>query len=101
MSRISPKARKKKDKDILTKEQAKEMVLVKDGMVHTFCNLPFGLVGGDHSVKSVFDDIDNAFMCKKTGKQAQAMGHGLVIIPSENCRQSDLLFVETKEAAKQ
>jgi len=90
-----------KDDSILTKKQAKEMILFdKDDMAHTFYNAPFGLIGGDHSKKSLFKDIDNAYMIKKTGKQAQAMGHGLVVIPSEKCNQSDLLFVETKEESK-
>jgi len=87
----------KKDKDILTKEQAKEIVLVNKGMVHTFYNAPWGLIGGDHSYKSICKDIDNSFICKITGKQAQAMGHGLVIMSSKECKQSDLLFVETKK----
>lgn len=86
-----------KDKDILKKEQARKMILVDaEGMVHTFYNLPFGLVGGDHSKKLILKDINNAFMCKRTGKQAQGMNHGLVIIPSKKCKQSDLLFVKTK-----
>jgi len=88
------------EEDILTKEQAKEMLLINKKMVHTFYNAPFGLIGGDHSLKSIYEDIDNAFMLKKTGEQAQAMGHGLVIIPTENCKQSDLLFVETKGGKK-
>lgn len=90
-----------KDKGKITKKQAKEMVAIRgDGMVHTFYNPPIGLVGGDHSVESVFEDIDNSYMCKITGNQAQDTGHGLVIIPSKECKQSDLLFVETKPEAK-
>ncbi len=85
---------------ILTKEQAKEMVLVRDdGMVHTFYNMPFGLIGGDHSKESIFKDIDKAFMLQKAGKSAQAMGHALAIVPSRKCKQSDILFVETKKEA--
>ena len=91
----------KKEEDVLTKKQAKEIVLVKeDGMVHTFYNASFGLIGGDHSKESVFEDIDNSFVCKRTGKQTQALGHGLVVIPKEKCLQSDLLFVETNEEVK-
>jgi len=86
----------KMDKDILTKKQAKEIVIDrKDGMVHTFFNPSFGLIGGDHSKESIFEDIDNAYMCKRTGKMAQKMKHGLVIIPFKGYSQSDLLFVET------
>jgi hypothetical protein len=84
-----------KDKSILTKEQAKKMLKVADGMVHTFYNMPFGLIGGDHSVESVCKDIDSSFMCKRTGEQAQRMGHALAILPSKVCKQSDILFVET------
>jgi len=92
---------KRKDTAILTKSQAKKMIHVQpNGMVHTFYNMSFGLIGGDHSEESVLKDIDNAFMCKKTGKQANDMGHGLVIIPSEKCFQKDLLFVETKKPNK-
>lgn len=88
----------KKDNSILTKDGAKKLVYVKDdGMVHTFYNVPIGLIGGDHSKESIFEDIDKAFMCKRTGKQAEAMGYGLAIIPSEACKQSDILFVETKK----
>jgi len=89
-----------KDESLLTKKQAKEMLLVKKGMVHTFYNMPFGLLGGDHSKKSVLDDIGKAFNVKRTGEIAQSMGHGLVIIPSKECNQSDLLFVETKVEKK-
>jgi len=88
--------KEEKDDAILTKEQAKKMIKVRDGMVHTFFNMPVGLLGCDHSKESVLKDIDNSFMCKKTGEQAQAMGHGLVIIPHNKCKQSQLLFVETK-----
>lgn len=83
--------------ETLTKEQAKEMILVNKGMVHTFYNMTFGLIGGDHSKKSVEKDIDNAYMVKETGDFAQSMGHGLAIIPHKGCLQSDVLFVETKK----
>lgn len=87
-----------KDDAVLTKAQAKKLVIDRDDkMVHTFYNQPWGLIGGDHSKESIFKDIDESFMCKKTGEQAQGMGHGLVIIPYEKCKQSDLLFVETKK----
>ena len=85
------------ENDMLTKEQAKEMLAVsKNGMVHTFLDAPFGLIGADHSLKSLYKDIDKAYMCKRTGELAQSMGHGLVIIPKKKCKQSELLFVETK-----
>jgi len=82
----------------LTKEEAKKIINVNRGVVHTFYNAQFGLIGGDHSEKSILNDIDNAFMCKKTGRQALNMNHGLVILKEEECKQSDLLFVETKSS---
>ena len=86
------------DKSILSKEEAKNIILFnKDEMTHTFYSGPFGLLGADHNKKSLFDDIDKSFMCKKTGQQAMSMGHGLAIIPSKKCKQSDILFVETKQ----
>jgi len=85
-----------KDKYILTKEKAKEIIAFDEhNMAHTFYNMPFGLLGGDHDKESLFTDIDNAYACKKTGALALRVGHGLVIVPSKECRQSHLLFVET------
>jgi len=85
------------DENIISKEKAKEMVLINEnGMIHTFLNTGGMLIGGDHSKESVFEDIDKAYVCKKTGEQAQRMHHGLAIIPSKECNQSDILFVETK-----
>ena len=92
---------KEEEPIILTKEQAKEMVLVHEhDMVHTFFNLPFGLVGGDHSKVSLFNDIDNAFQLQLAGPGARALGHSLAVIPSSGCKQSDILFVETKKEDK-
>lgn len=86
-----------KDKWTLSKERAKNIIAFNgQDMAHTFYNAPFGLIGADHSKKSLFEDIDNGYACKKTGKQALDMGHGLVIVPSKECNQGDLLFVETK-----
>jgi hypothetical protein len=84
------------DKKILTKEQAKEVLaLDKKGMVHTFLNAPFGLIGADHSKKSIYKDIDCAERLEITGEQAQSMNHGLAIIPKGATKQGDILFVET------
>lgn len=84
--------------DKLTKEEAKKIILFDKNMCHVFNNLPCGLIGGDHSKKSVFKDIDNSFECRITGEQAMKMGHGLAIIPSKECNQSEILFVETKKS---
>lgn len=86
------------EKDTLTPKQAEKILLVNKGRVHTFYNMPFGLIGGDHSLSSIKKDLKNAFLIKKTGKQALNIGHGIVIVPSDGCKQSDLLFIETIES---
>jgi hypothetical protein len=85
-----------KDKDVLTKEEAKKMVLSDGDQVHTYYNLPFGLIGADWTKAQVFKAIDDAVLLKKTGPDALKMGHGLAVLPSLPCKQSDILFVETK-----
>lgn len=89
-------------KYILTKSQAKEMLLVEDDMVHTFLNNPaFGLIGADHELKSLLKKIDNAFQLQKAGEAAQKLGHALAIMPFKDCLQKDILFVATKKTEKQ
>ena len=90
--------KKKIDKWELTKAEAKKIINVSKGMVHTFYNAPWGLIGGDHSLSSIKRDLKNAYLIKKTGEQSLNMGHGIVIMPSEKCKQSDLLFIETIES---
>jgi len=74
------------------------MVLAdEEGMVHTFYNVNGMLIGGNHSKKSVFKDIEKSYECRKGGEQAKAMKHELVIIPNKKCLQKDLIFVEVKQ----
>jgi hypothetical protein len=81
---------------ILTKEEAKRIVLVDDdNRVHTFFNLPIALMGSDYSKESVFEDIDKAEVLQLAGKEAQKMGHALAIVSHTPIKQSDILFVET------
>ncbi len=83
------------DKILLTPEQAKEVLALNNGMVHTFLNGSGMLVGADHSKKSIYKDIDNAERLEITGNSAQAMGHGLAILPKGAKLHGDILFVET------
>ncbi len=85
------------DKDFnLTKEEAKKLPLFYKGMVHTFFNPSFGLIGGDHTEKSILKDIDEAEILNLAGESAQKMGHALAILKKGCKLQSDVLFVETK-----
>lgn len=85
----------KETKILLTREQAKEVLALKNGMVHTFLNGGFGLLGADHSKESIYKEIDNAKILEVTGKSAQAMRHGLAIMSKDAKTQGDILFVET------
>lgn len=81
----------------LTKTEAIKLINFReDGMVHTFYNNPIGLVGGDHDKKSVLEDIDKAESLQLAGAQAQAFKHALAIFPHLRCKQSEILFIETK-----
>ncbi len=40
-------------------------------------------------------DIEDSYECRLTGSQAQAMNHGLAILPKKKCLQKEILFVET------
>lgn len=82
----------------LTKEEAKKLIVLNSrGKVHAVYNIPIGFVGMDRSKKSIFWEIDNAFMLQRAGEQAQKFKHSLAIIPAETCKHSDILFVETKD----
>lgn len=83
------------EKILLTPEQAKEVLALNRGKVHTFLNGSGMLIGADHSKESIYESIDNAEILEVTGPSAQAMGHGLGILPKEAKNQGDILFVET------
>ena len=53
------------------------------------------LLGADHTRISIFKDIEDSYECRLTGSQAQAMNHGLAILPKKKCLQKEILFVET------
>lgn len=84
-----------KEKIKLTKEEAIEVMAFNNDQVHTFYNAPWGLIGADHSKNSISEDLENADWIEITGEQAQAMKHGIAIIPKGAKNQGDILFVET------
>jgi len=83
------------EKILLTPEQAKEVLSVHNGKVHTFLNGGGMLIGADHDKESIYESIDNADILEVTGPSAQAMGHGLGIFRKGAKNQGDILFVET------
>ena len=79
------------------KEAIKLLAIQEDGMIHTFINKPsIGLIGADHSKEDILKDIENAKSLQLAGKEAQSFKHALAIFPHLPCKQSDILFVETK-----
>lgn len=84
-----------KEKTKISVEQAKKVLQINNGMVHTFLNPGFGLVGGNHTLESIHNDLESAAWIEICGDQAKAMKHGIATIPSEGCNQSSVLFIET------
>jgi len=87
------------EKKIITKEQAKSILALNDGKVHTFTNNPMALLGADHTQKSINESIEKAESLELTGDQAKAMKHGLAIFPPNAKNHYDILFVETNMEA--
>jgi len=78
----------------ITPEQAQELLPNKNE-VHTFYNMPFGLIGADWSKKDVLDKLKKADKIEITGETARSMNHGLAVYDDIAKWQSDILFVET------
>lgn len=70
--------------------------LLPDGdYIHTFSNLPFGLLGVDCSREDVIDKFKTSDKIELTGEQARGLGHGLAAYNNDIKKQSEILFVET------
>ena len=71
------------------------MDLLPEGdSIHTFFNTAFGLIGADWSREDIYAKMMSVDHREITGNQARSMKHGLALW-NNNCRQSDILFVET------
>ena len=62
--------------------------------IHTFYNLPIGLVGADWSKKDIIDKLKKVDTIELTGEVARSINHGLAAY-NKNAKQSDVLFIET------
>ena len=82
----------------ITEQQAIN-ILPKGETIHTFYNAAFGLFGADWSREEIIDKIKCSSFRELTGEQAKSMGHGLALYDETAKFQSDILFVETDEAA--
>jgi len=88
------------DGKISMKEALKRIAWSK-GMAHTYYNLPIGLIGADHDKESIIEDMKNAHTIVETGPESKKIGHGVAVVPSMPCKQSDILFIETKDKYNQ
>ena len=50
------------DRNVVTKSQAKKMILVKDGKVHILRKSNLGFIGADWDEKDVFNEINKSYL---------------------------------------
>ncbi|MBR6987526.1 MAG: hypothetical protein IKH82_05600 [Clostridiales bacterium] len=70
-------------------------LLPEGDYIHTFFNMPFGLLGADWSREDVIDTLKTSDKIELTGEQARGLGHGLAAYNNDIKKQSEILFVET------
>ena len=83
-------------KKFLTAEQAISL-LPEGDEIHTFYNMPFGILGADWSRQDVIDKLKGSDKIEITGEMARNMKHGIAVYNDDTKLQSEVLFVETDE----
>lgn len=78
----------------ITVEKAVDL-LPKGDYIHTFFNMPFGLLGADWSREDVIDTLKTSDKIELTGELARGLGHGIAVYNNDTKKQSEILFVET------
>lgn len=78
----------------ITADVAIELLPDSDN-IHTFINMPLGLVGADWSKEEIIDKLKRSDTIEITGECARRMDHGLAVYNKDAEWQSDILFVET------
>lgn len=78
----------------ITVDEAVDL-LPEGDYIHTFFNMPFGLLGADWSREDVIDKFKTSDKIELTGEQARSLGHGLAVYNNDTKKQSEILFVET------
>ena len=81
-------------KRFITSKQAIKLLPDKD-QIHTFYNMPFGLLGADWSKEDIIEELNKSDKIEITGECARSMNHGLAVYNDDAILQSDILFVET------
>lgn len=83
-------------KRFISAEQAISL-LPEGDEIHTFYNMPFGVLGADWSRQDVIDKLNESDKIEITGEMARSMKHGIAVYNDDTKRQSDVLFIETDE----
>ena len=83
-------------KKLLTDDEAISLLPAGD-TIHTFRNMPFGLIGADWSKEDIIEELRKAEVIEITGETARSMNHGLAIYNKNAKYQSDILFIETNK----
>ena len=72
-----------------------EQLLPNKKEIHTFIEMPFGLMGADWSREDIIKKLNNSDKIEITGEQARSINHGLAIFDDRASLKSDILFIET------
>lgn len=72
-------------------------LLPEGDTIHTFVNMPMGLIGADWDRQEVIEKLRGSDKIEITGEQARSLGHGLAAYNESIKYQSDILFIETDE----
>lgn len=78
----------------ITVEEAVDL-LPEGDYIHTFFDMPFGLLGADWSREDVIDTLKTSDKIELTGEKARGLGHGIAVYNNDTKKQSEILFVET------
>lgn len=81
-------------KRFITAKEAESLLPDKD-KIHTFYNMPFGLLGADWDREEIIEALTKEDTIEITGETARSMSHGLAVYSKNITRQSQILFVET------
>lgn len=80
----------------ITAEEAISLLPDKE-QIHTFYDMPFGLLGADWSRDEVVAKFKKSTKIELTGQGARELGHGVAAYDVFTKLQSEVLFVETDQ----
>lgn len=72
------------EKKFLTKQQALDCLIIKEGQVHNFVPASFGMIGADWSIEDVKKCFEEAKSIEIGGEQCRKMEHGIAVITDDN-----------------